>query len=62
MTLDKLPPLSTLLVEALDKAIPARCIQFGETLEEAHRYAGKRELVEMLLHLKSAADDNILER
>ena len=44
-----IPPLATELITILDKAIPPRCIRKGESLEDAHRYAGKRELVDMLL-------------
>lgn len=40
------------LIEALDRAYPKRCIQPGESLEDAHRYAGKRELIDELLELK----------
>ena len=37
------------LIEDLDSTFPPRCIRKGETLEEAHRYAGKRELIEVLI-------------
>lgn len=37
------------LIEELDKQNPARCIKPDETLELAHRYAGKRELIDNLL-------------
>lgn len=40
------------LIENLDRQFPARCIQPHETLEEAHRYAGKRELIDELLATK----------
>ena len=36
------------LVERLDGMFPPRCIRPGESLEEAHRYAGMRALVDLL--------------
>lgn len=44
-----LPTDSYALIKHLEAQFPARCIQPDETLEEAHRYAGKRELVEELV-------------
>jgi hypothetical protein len=46
---DRLPHLTGDLLEWLDQKIPKQCIRAGESLEEAHRYAGKRELVSFLL-------------
>lgn len=37
------------LIEVLDKATPHRCIAPGESLEQAHRYAGARELIDELV-------------
>lgn len=64
MTLDALPLDSQELVERLDKLFPARCIQPGESLEDAHRYAGKRDLVEALLYIAARQRDtsNLLTR
>jgi hypothetical protein len=56
----KLPPLSHQLVEELNQLYPAQCIASGDTLEVAHRYAGKRELVETLLRLLNQPEDNVL--
>lgn len=53
----RIPPLSTQLIEALDKAYPARCIQKGESPEDAHRYAGARELIERLLDIINKPED-----
>jgi hypothetical protein len=36
-------------VVELSKMFPPRCIAPGESLADAHRYAGKRELVEFLM-------------
>lgn len=58
--LSTLPPLSTHLIEELDRLIPARCIGASESASDAHRYAGKRELVEALIRLKGESDSNIL--
>lgn len=59
--MDQIPPLSAQLIEALAVAIPARCIGPNESLEAAHRYAGKRELVEGLLTILSRDAANVLE-
>jgi hypothetical protein len=56
MRIDKLPPDSSDLVAQLDAAFPPECIRKGQSLEDAHRYAGKRELVEFLIELKRRAD------
>jgi hypothetical protein len=55
--LERLPIESQDLVAALDRLIPARCIRPNETPEQAHRYAGKRELVEYLLVLAEEGRD-----
>ncbi len=54
-----LPHTAIQLVEELAKSIPQRCIQPGETLEAAHRYAGQRDLVEsLLLRLKATVESD----
>lgn len=51
----KVPDLSVELIKKLDTEYPARCIKHNESAIDAHRYAGKRELIENLLqHLKRA--------
>jgi hypothetical protein len=47
-----LPPLSTDLVDELNKLHPERCMREGETLEAHSRYAGKRELINFLIQLR----------
>lgn len=49
---------ATALIEILHEKFPNRCIQKGETLEDAHRYAGQRQLVDILLALKAQAEDD----
>jgi hypothetical protein len=44
-----LPVLAIDLVKELAASIPERCIGATESLEAAHRYAGKRELVNSLV-------------
>lgn len=44
-----LPGNAVDLVRELAEMIPPRCIGAEESLEDAHRYAGKRELVDHLL-------------
>lgn len=50
------PLYSDDLIEWLDKQYPPRCIQKGESLEDAHRYAGRRDLIDELLAHKRARD------
>jgi hypothetical protein len=53
----KIRDLSVELIEDLDKAWPARCIKHNESAIDAHRYAGRRELIEELLtHLKRSRE------
>lgn len=52
-----LPPDAESLVLELDEAFPARCITPHETLEQHLRYAGKRELVDWLLHLLKRTEE-----
>ena len=49
--MDKLPFYSADLIKALDELVPPRCIGSRQAPEDAHRYAGKRELVEFLIGL-----------
>lgn len=51
----KIPDLAADLIKQLDKDYPARCIGAAQSAVDAHRYAGKRDLIENLLaHLKKA--------
>lgn len=43
------PALAADLVSELDAIYPAQCILPGQSPEDAHRYAGKRELIDELL-------------
>lgn len=56
-----IPAYSTDLIKELDKLYPPRCVRPGETLEEAHRYAGKRDVVEHLKHLVEATHKKAME-
>lgn len=60
--MDKLPLYASVLVEELNALFPARCIGPGQSLEDAHRYAGKRELVEFLQSVAHRTDENVFER
>lgn len=42
------------LIEWLDRDMPHVCIRLGETIEAAHRYAGRRELIDELVTIKNA--------
>lgn len=55
---DPLPIETEALVKRLDHLFPPRCIKPGEDPSAAHRYAGKRDLIEWLqqqLELDAAA-------
>lgn len=59
----QLPYDSEGLIKQLDALYPPRCILPGETLEVHLRYAGARELVDVLLgRLKSADGLDQLKR
>lgn len=45
------------LIKELDRSFPPRCIRSNESVEDAHRYAGRRELIdELLIHLKRSTE------
>lgn len=46
---DTLPTHSYELIRLLDKQVPAEGIKRGESVEDAHRRAGAREVVQQLL-------------
>jgi len=48
MDIAQWPVVSDELLVALRSKFPEKCIREGESLEEAHRYAGKCELVAFL--------------
>lgn len=56
-TVKTYPPDSRDLIDWLDKHFPPRCIKPGETPEDAHRYAGKRELVDWLIEIRRKIDE-----
>lgn len=57
-----LPQLSTDLIAELEKLHPDKCVERGETLEDANRRAGKRDLINFLIAVRDRQDDprNIL--
>jgi hypothetical protein len=56
--MNQLPVYATDLVRELDKTTPARCIGANESLTDAHRYAGKRELIDGLLRRLEATNSS----
>lgn len=56
-----IPANSYELIDLLDLEFPDRCIAPGETPEAAHRRAGARSVVAMLLRLRVELEDNALE-
>lgn len=55
--MDTLPYLAADLVRQLDELLPPACIRQGESLEDAHRRAGKRDLIDFLVSLLEEAGD-----
>tara|TARA_R100000808_G_scaffold6975_5_gene20482 strand:+ start:2712 stop:2906 length:195 start_codon:yes stop_codon:yes gene_type:complete len=56
-----LPYTSEELIEHLDEKYPNRSIQPSMTLEQAHREAGNREVVDYLITLRDSKDEDLLE-
>jgi hypothetical protein len=48
------------LINVLDRLYPERCISPMDTLESAHRYAGRRELIRELVFIRDH-DDAMVE-
>lgn len=51
----KFPTSSLELLEEIQKLVPERLPNEGETMESYQRYAGKRELVLLLIHARDQA-------
>lgn len=45
------------LITILDRLYPERCISPHDTLESAHRYAGRRELINELTFIRDYDQD-----
>lgn len=56
-----LPPTAVDLVRELDALYPPRCIGRDERPEDAHRYAGMREVVEYLLARAATTDKRAMK-
>lgn len=54
--LKDMPAYSIDLIKELDEAFPPRCIQRGETFDDAMFYAGKRALVDFLIGLQKTSE------
>lgn len=50
----KIPQSAYDLIELLSQTYPHECIRPGQSLEEAHRYSGARQLIDELVELKAA--------
>jgi len=48
VSMKPLPIYTSDLLEELDKEYPLRCILPSETMEQAHRYAGARDVIDRL--------------
>lgn len=53
MTTATLPLDTHELIDMIDEMFPPQCIQPNQTIESAHRYAGKRELIDYLIKLQA---------
>jgi hypothetical protein len=51
----KFPTSSFELLDEIQKLVPERLPEAGETMESYNRYAGKRELVLQLIHARDVA-------
>ena len=58
--LESLPASAEELVVALDREFPHKCVEPGDTLEQANRYAGKREMVDWLLGVMEETREQML--
>lgn len=56
---EELPRDSFTLIDKLDRLYPHRCILHNETPEQAHRYAGVRELVDELIEWRRATEEEM---
>lgn len=54
---EALPAYSVSLVTMLDAEFPHRCPRKGEDAESVQRYAGKRELIDLLLQRFEGSDN-----
>ena len=50
--LGSITPQVCVFIDVLDAQYPEKCIELGQSLEDAHRYAGVRALINRLLHLR----------
>lgn len=46
---DEFPRVSSDLIDLLDKSYPHRCLRIEENINEHHRYAGVRDLLDQLI-------------
>ena len=55
--LEDIPRDSHTLIKMLDAMVTHRCISSGETLENAHRRAGGREVIDFLLNWRDITEE-----
>lgn len=53
-----LPPATRDMIAMLAASFPPRCIQPGEDVIAAHRYAAQVELVQQLVEMQRESDEN----
>lgn len=59
---DALPHTAYELIDLLDKAYPARCISATDTMAQAQRYAGARDLIDGLISMREEDNERQRER
>jgi len=60
--MERIPPSSYALIDALNTEFPERCAQPGQSMDDIQRAAGRREVVNMLLRLRAEETEDILSR
>lgn len=59
--IERIPFHSADLIHLLNEAFPVKCIGPQDRIEDAHRYAGKREVVDLLLRKLTESDQTLLK-
>lgn len=58
----KLPTSAVELIDELNRLVPERVPEAGESMESIQRYAGKRELVLLLNHWRDANKREVVRK
>lgn len=58
----KLPETASALIDELNRLVPERVPEAGESMESIQRHAGKRELVLLLMYWRDAAKREVVRK